>query len=213
VGEAAGDPPVGRSAAFTVVLIVGFLLLTSCATDATDVSGARVASASSPAATRSSPVDTRSSPGDTSGAVPSSAGTSSTSPGANGTVTTIPVPAADVAAIETVLEAVNATAGGPVAAQRVALQRWVVQGEAKQQRDCPAAHNTLRLDAVYDDLRRTPGEPSTAPSTTSGPGHTEYLLPVLITIFTGDRITGTDLTTLRLFVTKGTARIGHLCVS
>jgi hypothetical protein len=36
---------------------------------------------------------------------------------------------------------------------------------------------------------------------------------VLITIFTGDRITGTDLTTLRLFVTNGTAHIGHVCVT
>jgi hypothetical protein len=49
-------------------------------------------------------------------------------------------------------------------------------------------------------------------SSASGPG-TEYLLPAFITIYTGSRITGTDLTTLHLWVDDGSARTAALCVS
>lgn len=117
-----------------------------------------------------------------------------------------------------------------MAAQRAALERLVDPGDAEQQSDCPVAHHTLRLEPVYSDLRRPPTgsvaatsmlatsatPTSAAPTSATGSGSlapTAYLLPTLITIFTGDRITGTDLTTLRLFVAAGAARIGPLCVN
>lgn len=122
--------------------------------------------------------------------------------------------------------------------QRAALERLVDPSDADEQRDCPVARHTLRLDPVYSDLRRPPtgsasgsgtsaagsGPATTAAAPTDTAGRsaaatapagsgTAYLLPTLITIFTGDRITGTDLTTLRLFVGAGGARIGPLCVN
>jgi hypothetical protein len=57
---------------------------------------------------------------------------------------------------------------------------------------------------------RSAGEPS-EPGTDS-PGM-EYLLPAFITIYTGGRITGNDLTTLHLWVEDGMARTPALCVS
>lgn len=141
---------------------------------------------------------------------------------------------ADLAAIHRSVDAINAGAGGPVADQRAVLDRMVVHAESAAQRTCAVAMHTIRLDPVYTDLRRPPPDQSTStsdpgstgpvpaspvPNAAASGGVTEangsgaYLLPVLITIFTGDRITGTDLTTLRLFVTNGTAHIGHLCVT
>lgn len=69
---------------------------------------------------------------------------------------------------------------------------------------------------------RSGGPPTGVPSGSgavgaSGPSDggagTEYLLPAFITIYTGSRITGTDLTTLHLWVKDGLARTAALCVS
>lgn len=141
------------------------------------------------------------------------------------------IPAADVAAIRASIDAINATAGGPVASQRAELQRLVAPEQRAKQRDCPTAHSTLAFQPAYSDLRHTPDRaagttgpsapdrsspaPSPGPSPTVGspPAGTGYLLPAFITIYTGSRITGTDLTTLHLWVSDGTARTGALCVS
>ena len=73
---------------------------------------------------------------------------------------------------------------------------------------CPSAPTTLRFEPVYAGLRPTP-----AWSSPHGvPAGTVYALPVLIRIYTGDRITGTDLATLRLGVRGHEASITPLCV-
>ena len=105
-------------------------------------------------------------------------------------------------AIRAAVDEINATAGGPVAAQRAVLDRLSAPDEAEQQRACPEATTTLGFDPAYRDLRPAPGG-------TAG----EYLLPTYITIYTGGRITGSDLTTLRLWVVDGAARTAALCVS
>jgi hypothetical protein len=141
---------------------------------------------------------------------------------------TVPASARDVAAIRRSVGAINATAGGPVADQRAVLNRLAAPSESEQQKDCPAAQSTIRLDPVYTDLRSPPEDSPLGPSSTAasspiaamtsasavGPSaQQEFLLPALITVFTGNRITATDLTTLRLFVMNGTARTSHLCVT
>ena len=146
------------------------------------------------------------------------------------------VPAADLAAIRSAIGKINATAGGSVAAQRAELDSLAAPQQLAQQRACPAAHATLAFQPAYQDLRTaspddiaitaptgttngaSSGEISGAPSRTVTDGAdtpigTAYLLPAFITIYTGNRITGTDLTTLHLWVIGGSARTGALCVS
>lgn len=107
-----------------------------------------------------------------------------------------------ISAVSATIDEINATAGGPVADQRAVLDRVVDPGEAAEQRDCPVARATLAFDPAYRDLRPAPD---------GGPD--EYLLPAYITIYTGGRITGSDLATVRFFVTGSTARTAALCVS
>lgn len=143
------------------------------------------------------------------------------------------VPAADVTAIRTAIAAINATAGGPVPQQRAVLQRLAAPAQAATQRACPTARSTLSFQPAYRDLRLMPSsfttigaqppgtrplEPGpTSPHVTEAPPNpgagTALLLPTFITIYTGDRITGTDLTTLHVWVAGGVARTGALCVS
>jgi len=125
-------------------------------------------------------------------------------------------PSADLAAIRDVVDAINATAGGPVARQRSELESLAAPNQLAQQRACPVAHSTLAFQPAYRDLRRASrtDDPVTASASDSESATgTAYLLPAFITIYTGDRITGTDLTTLRLWVVAGHARTGALCVS
>jgi hypothetical protein len=103
-------------------------------------------------------------------------------------------------AIRAAVDAINATAGGPVAAQRAVLDRLVTSDQSADQRACPVATTTLAFDPAYRDMRLAAGG-------------TDYLLPAYITIYTNGRITGSDLTTLRLWVTAGVARTAALCVS
>jgi hypothetical protein len=147
------------------------------------------------------------------------------------------IAASDLAAIKAAIDAINATAGGSVAAQRSELTSLAAPDELAKQRACPAAHSTLAFQPAYRDLRPAPadpdtthgstpagadGSPSAAPAMTAGSATATagssvagvgYLLPAFITIYTGNRITGTDLTTLHLWVIGGTARTGALCVS
>ncbi len=123
-----------------------------------------------------------------------------------------PYPPADTAAIRSAVDAVNAAAGGQVQAQRATLNALVLPRSASAQAACPPATTTIRLEPVYQDLR-TADPADTDPASSAPEGATAYLLPTLITIFTGPRITGTDLTTLRLFVSDGKANTSVLCVS
>lgn len=101
-------------------------------------------------------------------------------------------------AIQAAIGEINATAGGPIAAQRAVLQRLAAPDQAADQRACPAASTTLAFDPAYRGLQETDGE---------------YLLPIYITIYTGDRISGSDLATLHLTLLDGEARTSALCVS
>jgi hypothetical protein len=140
------------------------------------------------------------------------------------------LPPADLAAIRGVIDRINATAGGPVADQRTALEDLVVADQAAKQRSCPPASGTISFEPAYPSVRRASvasgggavaasgglaSGPSTAGTAESpnGDDGTEYLLPAFITIYSGSRITGTDLTTLHLWVQGGVARTAALCVS
>ena len=114
----------------------------------------------------------------------------------------------DEQAIRSAIDAVNATAGGSVAGQQDVLATIVDPALSDAFRHCPPASTTLRFEPVYAGLRATP-DWTGADGTPAG---TLYALPVLIRIYTGDRITGTDLTTLHLGVHDGAASITSLCV-
>jgi len=114
----------------------------------------------------------------------------------------------DEQAIRSAIDAVNATAGGPVAGQQTVLATVVDPALSDAFRHCSPATTTLRFEPVYNGLRATP-DWTGADGTPAG---TLYALPVLIRIYTGDRITGTDLTTLHFGVHDGAASITPLCV-
>ena len=114
----------------------------------------------------------------------------------------------DEQAIRSAIDAVNATAGGSVAGQQAVLATIVDPALSDAFRHCSPATTTLRFEPVYTGLRATP-DWTGADGTPAG---TLYALPVLIRIYTGDRITGTDLTTLHLGVHDGAASITPLCV-
>lgn len=120
------------------------------------------------------------------------------------TTTPAPAPAAPavddpaITAIKAAIATVNATAGGPVAAQRAVLDRLAAPDAAAEQRACPTATTTLAFDPAYRGVTIDDGA---------------YLVPTYITIYTGDRITGSDLASLHFTVTDDTARTPTLCVS
>lgn len=146
-----------------------------------------------------------------------------------------PVPDADLAAIRATLDAVNATAGGPVAAQQAELLARTDPDLRSEVQRCPAATTTVRFEPVERALRAaatagpltngsngaegsigagrstgTDGPTGTDGSTgadganaNAGSGGTAYQWPALIRIFTGDRVVGTDLTTLQMIVRSG----------
>jgi len=118
------------------------------------------------------------------------------------------VPSEDEQAIRATIDRLNATASGPVADQRSALAAAVDPALIAALDQCPNATTTLRFEPVYRDLREAPGW--AAPS--GELAGTVYALPALVRIFTGDRITGTDLTTLHLGVQQGEAFLTPLCI-
>ena len=117
-----------------------------------------------------------------------------------------PAPPADVDAIRATIDAVNATAGGPVADQQAQLFAHVDPARRDEAQRCPTATTTVRLAPVVQGLRELAGPPvasaaaDSAVSMAPDPRATVYGLPTLIRIFSGDRLIGTDLTTLRLIV-------------
>lgn len=118
------------------------------------------------------------------------------------------VPAADEEAIRATIEEMNSAAGGGVREQQETLAALVEPALAQALDDCAPATTTLRFEPVYPGLRAAPGWTGSSGSLTG----TIYALPTLIRIYTGDRITGTDLTTVHLGVQAGEAYLTPLCV-
>jgi hypothetical protein len=118
------------------------------------------------------------------------------------------IPATDEQAIRTTIDRLNSTAGGSVADQQAAFSSAVQPGSVQTLADCPAATTTLLFRPVYPGLRPTP---DWSPQQGELAG-TVYALPTLITIFTGDRVTATDLKTLHLGVAADEAFLTPLCV-
>lgn len=133
------------------------------------------------------------------------------------------IPDADRAAIRATVDAVNATAGGPVAAQQAELLTRTDPDRRVEVQRCPDATTTVRFEPVDRGLRAAPGSPdgSVGSGRTEGsngsvdsagsggdggstpataPGGTAYRWPALIRIYSGDRVVGTDLTTLQIIV-------------
>lgn len=107
------------------------------------------------------------------------------------------------------VDAFNEAAGGPVPRQQAALAMLLDTGQRSVQRKCAEATTTLRLEPVYSRLAPAPGWKPTS-GALSG---TVYALPTLIRIYSGNRITGTDLTDLHLAVQDGRAKLPALCLS
>lgn len=143
--------------------------------------------------------------GCTSDTAPSSEPTGAGSPSGVAAPT---IPVADEQAIRVAIDRVNATAGGRVTAQRSALAAGVDPLLAAALDQCPAATSTLRFEPIYRELRAAPGWAAPSGSLTG----TVYALPSLVRIYTGERITGTDLTTVHLGVYEGEAYLTPLCV-
>ncbi len=113
------------------------------------------------------------------------------------------------AMVRRTIDAFNATAGGPVSAQRSELLALLSPGQRSVQRACPVATTTIRFEPVYAWLAVATGW---RPAGGTLPGKI-YTLPTLIRIYTGDRITGTDLTDLHLAVQGTSAQLPALCTT
>jgi len=119
------------------------------------------------------------------------------------------IPRDDAEAIRRSVELLNAAAGGAVSEQQEVLRDLVDPALGAGLDECPIATTTLLFEPVYPGLRPTPDWTSANGSLTG----TLYALPSLIRIHTGDRVTGTDLTTLHFGVQSGEAFLTPLCVS
>ncbi|MEO5833082.1 MAG: hypothetical protein ABJA16_02800 [Nakamurella sp.] len=138
------------------------------------------------------------------------------------------IPVADVsAAVQHTVDAINATAGGDVAAQQAVLRRLVDPTRAEEQAACTPATITIRIDPVLGRLSplAAHSEPTAVSdsmgntsSSTSGTGATgsptgdAYRLPVLLEVYTGAVRTGTDLAGLELTLREGVAHTAPLCL-
>jgi hypothetical protein len=114
----------------------------------------------------------------------------------------------DEQAITRTIERFNAAAAGPVVSQQTVLADLVDPALIGALDRCPPATATLRFEPIYPALRPAPGWVPRQGAL----GGTIYALPTLIRIYTGDRITGTDLTTLHLGVHDGEAYLTSLCL-
>jgi hypothetical protein len=115
-------------------------------------------------------------------------------------------PQADLEAIRSTIDAVNATAGGSVADQQAQLSAHLDPARRAELQRCPTATTTVRFEPVERGLRAVPDpqpDPAPAPAPAPDGAATTYALPALIRIFSGDRLIGTDLTTLHLVVRAG----------
>ncbi len=110
------------------------------------------------------------------------------------------VPPAALAALQATVAAINDSSGSP-AAQRAVLDRLAAADHAAEQRRCPRATTTIRLEPVWSDVRELPGQPSV------------YAVPSVVRVSTQGRITGTDLTSLVMEVDGARAATTALCVA
>ena len=123
---------------------------------------------------------------------------STVAPGSASSGVLRPDPAA-LAAARAVFDEVNAEAGAAPARQRSVLERVVDPAQQTQQRGCATAVTTVRLIPAWSDVR------------VAADGH--LIIPSLIRIFTGTRITGTDVAVIDVTITAGQAGLPALCVS
>lgn len=132
-------------------------------------------------------------PSATSVAPSTSVSAASEVPGAAGT---------QVALMRAAVDQVNAAAGHTPAEQRAVLQKLVDPDRAADQRGCAPATTTVSFDPAWSDLRPDPnGRPDS------------FVLPALIVIHTGGRITGTDTAALIMTMADGNAHLPPLCVA
>jgi hypothetical protein len=118
------------------------------------------------------------------------------------------IPADDEQAIVRTVDRFNAAAAGSVASQETVLTALIDPALVGGLDRCPPATATLRFEPIYPALRPAPGWAPQAGTL----GGTVYALPTLIRIYTGERLTGTDLTTLHLGVHDGEAYLTSLCL-
>jgi hypothetical protein len=146
------------------------------------------------------------------------AGCTGDAPSAARTSTSAETAGGAVDAVRRAIDAVNATAGGDVAAQQRVLARLVDPARAAEQAACAPAGITVRIDPVLDRL--TPVEappPGSAPASGGSPaaptpGAVRYRLPALLEVYTGPIRTGTDLAGLEVTVADGIAHTAPLCL-
>jgi hypothetical protein len=100
------------------------------------------------------------------------------------------------------VDQLNAAADGAPADQRAVLQRLVDPARAADQRGCSPAHTTVTFEPAWPDLRPDPNGRANS-----------YVLPTLILIHTGGRITGTDTAALIMSISGGSAHLPPLCVA
>ncbi len=112
------------------------------------------------------------------------------------------IPLADLAAIRATVDALNSAAGGRPTDQRDLLANLVEPARQSVVNACPPPATTVRFEPVYPGLRIATEAPA------SVPGAVSYALPSLIRVYTGERETGTDLTTLLLVVQPSTEASG-----
>ncbi len=115
---------------------------------------------------------------------------------------------AEVAVVQEAIDRFNAAAGGSVAAQQSVLSGLVSPAQAAEQHACPPVTVTISMQPVYARLAASPGW---RPSSGTLPG-TIYAVPTLIRIYSGDRITGTDLTDLHLAIDDGRMTLPAVCL-
>ncbi len=118
-------------------------------------------------------------------------------------------PESATTAVQQTIERFNATAGGPVATQEARLASLVSVGQASVQSRCPPAHSTISFEPVY---ARLTASPEWTPTSGTLPGAV-YSLPTLIRVYTGDRITSTDLTDLHVSIQGERSWLPALCLS
>jgi hypothetical protein len=114
-----------------------------------------------------------------------------------------------VTVVQQTIEQFNATAGGPTSAQQAQLATLVSVGQSSVQSRCPSASSTISFEPVYARLAPAPGW---KPTSGTLPGAV-YSLPTLIRVYTGDRITSTDLTDLHVAIQDGKGWLPALCLS
>jgi hypothetical protein len=116
---------------------------------------------------------------------------------------------ATLRAAQAAVARINATAGGPVAAQRAVLDALADPAQQQAQQSCGVASGTLSFEPVWADLRADPvWQPSAG-----GMTGTVWSVPTVVRVRLGARIDATDLANLHFTIVGGAARTSALCVN